>query len=100
VARRCDNGHEIKRAGINLNLSGQSREGIAIAFYFIAVDGSIHDGQIYSRNALAQAEFLDYAGVGLAEVKAFVQPKFSPDVDVTHGWTISILHQQQRCLSF
>lgn len=85
MRRRSDDGHEIQGAVVDVYLTGKPCEGVALTLYLIAVDASVHDGNIHSRNALAEAEFLNYAGVRFAKMKTCILSQLPADIDVAHG---------------
>jgi hypothetical protein len=49
------------------------------------VDIPIHDSDIHTCEALAQAKFLNNASVWLAKMEAFIDLQLPADVDVAHG---------------
>ncbi|PCC73129.1 hypothetical protein SAMN02745121_08717 [Nannocystis exedens] len=58
----------IKDIVVNLRLSGEALESVAVTLYFVSVQPSVHDGDIHPRGAVPQAELIEHQSISLPMV--------------------------------
>jgi hypothetical protein len=93
VFLRSDNSHEIQGPAIDSALRGQPFQRICLTLDFVSVQTTVDNGEVYSRCALAQTQFMKDEGIVGVLVKTMdFGVEAATDIDIAdltlwHGYS-------------